>query len=160
MKKNGMILLGFLFGAMGAWAVDEPTPEALSVDPGLVAPQASTTPVVVDYVYKGDQFRDPFIPLTGGKLEAFRGEPGAAFNPAGAELKGIVRSPTGRWAVLRTTDGAIYLVENGKIINSRRQVEKGYMGLVKEKALVVIGPNNEATEFKLKGDKNLESGTP
>lgn len=107
--------------------------------------------------------RDPFIPLTGAGLSEFSGvekEPGA-FNPASVELKGILKTKTGRWAVLRGSGRAdMYIVENGKIRDSKRKAVDGFVGIVKEKSLVLIDRNNQVTELKLKKDQEQAERTP
>jgi hypothetical protein len=112
-----------------------------------------------EYVYSGTS-RDPFIPLVGGpaaNLTTSEKEPGA-FNPGGLELKGLTRSRTGRWAVLVSTTGDQYIVENGKILDGKRKPVEGYVGIIKEKSLVLIGPNNQVTELKLKRDQDKKEG--
>jgi hypothetical protein len=84
-------------------------------------------------------------------------EPGA-FNPTGLNLKGLIRSRTGRWAVLLSNTGDEYIVENGKILDSKRKPVEGYVGIIKEKSLVLIGPNNQVTELKLKRDQESKEG--
>ncbi|HOW27207.1 MAG TPA: hypothetical protein PK876_01715 [Elusimicrobiota bacterium] len=121
-----------------------------------------------EYSYRGDRYRDPFIPLTGSGSEKISsviissgGEEEAAFKPASIELKGIIRAKTGRWAIARMSDtGAPYLVQDGKIFDSKRKPVKGYVGIVKEKSLVIIGPNNQVTEVKLKKDQQENPATP
>ena len=102
--------------------------------------------------------RDPFIPLAGGSaMDVGNGpsvdkEPGA-FNPSSLELKGILRTRTGRWAMLSGAGGERYVVENGKVHDAKRKPVEGYVGIIKEKTLVLIGPNNQVTELKLKRDQ-------
>jgi hypothetical protein len=69
------------------------------------------------------------------------------------ELKGILRSRTGRWAMMTGASGERYVVENGKIHDAKKKPVEGYVGIIKEKTLVIIGPNNQVTELKLKKDQ-------
>lgn len=111
------------------------------------------------YTYKTG--RDPFVPLVGqgggGGPYAVGGdeEPGE-FNAAGLELSGILKTRTGRWAIIRDPGGASYMVRDGKIYDPKRKAVPGYVGIVKEKTLVVIGPNNTVTELALKKDAEEE----
>lgn len=97
----------------------------------LTQPVVVSTPVVpAAYVFKGDRFRDPFIPLVGASL-GYEGprtsaEPLSPFNPANVEVKGIIKTTSGRWAVLRTSEGVTYLVQNGKIFDPKRKPVEGY----------------------------------
>ncbi len=130
--------------------------------PPLVISTA-TAPTESEYVYKGDRLRDPFVPLIGGGAgavaAAVQPELGS-FNPAGAELKGILKSPTGRWAILRTTDGGVYIVQNGKVHDPKRRVVDGYQGVIKERTLILLGPKNEEVELRLKKDEEAANNKP
>ena len=114
----------------------------------------SPTETEAAYVYKAES-RDPFVPLTGTGMTMVGGgaEEEGEFNPGSVELTGILKTKTGRWAVLRIPAGGSYLVKDGKIQDSKRKAVKGYVGIVKEKSLVLIGPNNQVTELKLKKDQ-------
>jgi hypothetical protein len=126
------------------------------------AAPAAAAPKEPEYVYKGG--RDPFIPLIGqgvGVGAYAGGETGSEagdFNASALELNGILKTRTGRWAVVRDPSGASYLIKDGKIYDSKRKAVQGYVGIVKEKTLVVIGPNNQVTELALK--KNEEEERP
>ncbi len=123
-----------------------------------------TQPVVVStpaapaaYVFKGDRFRDPFIPLVGASL-GYEGprasaEPLSPFNPSNVEVKGIIKTTSGRWAVLRTSEGVTYLVQNGKIYDPKRKPVEGYQCVVKEKSVVVMGPGKQESELLLIKEK-------
>ena len=52
--------------------------------------------------------------------------------------------------MLRASAGNSFMVKDGKILDGKRKPVKGYVGIVKEKSLVMIGPNNQVTELKLK----------
>lgn len=127
------------------------------------APQTSTGPAAGEaaYVYKAGS-RDPFIPLAGqgqftSGIASAHGQ--GEFSPSSLELTGILKTRTGRWAVLRGAGGT-YLVRDGKIQDSKSKPVKGYVGIVKEKSLVVIGPDNQLTELKLKTAGESDSKTP
>ena len=130
------------------------SPPVVSTDSSVIN---STPPVVPGYVYKGDRFRDPFIPLIGAPTAGYEiarpvSEPLSPFNPVGAELKGILKTTTGRWAVIRTSEGGTYLVQNGKIFDPKRKAVEGFQGIVKEKTVVILGPKNQEVEVRLKKD--------
>lgn len=118
---------------------------------------STETPTEPAYVYKGDRTRDPFIPLTGqgavtADMSVVKADLGP-FNPAGAELKGILKTPTGRWALLRTTDGMTYTVQNGRVYDPKRKPIQGYQGIVKEKSVVILAPGNQEFELRTKRDE-------
>ncbi len=111
------------------------------------------------YIYKGGQFRDPFVPLVGHTLSEFSGvkAEAGAFNPTSVELKGIVKTKTGRWAILRGASSENYTVQNGKIRDAKKKPVEGYVGIVKEQSIVVIGPNNQVTELKIRKESDRNS---
>jgi hypothetical protein len=159
-KKTLSIHRFLLLAAALLWApllrAEEP-PAAPAVAASTGTAEAPSEP---EYVFTVGS-RDPFVPLVGAAAdvgESMRSadkEPGA-FNAASLELKGILRMPTGRWAVLSSPGGDTYVVENGKVRDAKKKPVEGYVGFIKEKSLVLIGPNNQVTELKLKRDQQLE----
>lgn len=141
----GLIGLGLLIpNAYGEGVQPSSTQEVAVSTPAGPAP----------YVYKGDRYRDPFIPLVGASL-GYEGprssaEPISPFNPANVELKGIIKTTSGRWAVLRTSEGVTYLIQNGKIYDPKRKPVEGFQCVVKEKSVVVMGPGKQESELVLK----------
>jgi hypothetical protein len=125
---------------------------------------ASTKPALgeaPDYQYQATRARDPFVPLTGpGIMDTALYASDEEFNPEAMELKGLLRTPTGRLALLRSSGGNAYLVKDGKILNYKRKPVVGYVGIVKEKSLVMIGPNNQVTELKWKADDEERAVRP
>jgi hypothetical protein len=122
---------------------------------------SSTSPMVPVYTYQGDRFRDPFVPLVGdpdsGRYDAPPPSgPLLPFNPTDANLKGILKTTTGRWAVLRTSDGDTYMVQNGKIFDPKRKEVEGFQGIVKEKSLVILGPTNQEVILLLRKEEEGE----
>lgn len=157
--KSLLLLMTLVGGAMTLGVVSRAEELVLpaAVLPGAASVVVSTPPAVPTYVYRGDRFRDPFIPLIGAPSAGFdvprpASEPLSAFNPVGAELKGILKTTTGRWAVIRTSEGATYLVQNGKIFDPKRKAVEGFQGIVKEKTVVILGPKNQEVEVRLKKD--------
>ena len=148
------ILLGLAVSPLAAEEVLEATDVAAS----------TAAPVEPAYVYKGDRLRDPFIPLVGAGSEGvdipLAKTELLPFNPTGAELKGILRTPTGRWALIRTSDGATYVVQNGKIYDPKRKPISGYQGIVKEKSVFILAPGNLEFEIKRKKDEEGSPKTP
>lgn len=150
----------FIFWVIGLLSTRVAAEDAPPLPVALSTTTASTEP---EYVYKGDRLRDPFVPLIGGGGTAVAAplqiELGA-FNPAGAELKGVLKTPTGRWAILRTIDGGVYIVQNGKVYDPKRRVVDGYQGIVKERTLILLGPKNEEVELRLKKDEEAAKNKP
>lgn len=130
---------------------------AVATSPVGLSVAVSSPPAVPVYEYGGDRFRDPFVPLVGNTNGGFDtprppSDPTSPFNPVGAELKGVLKTTTGRWAIIRTSDGVTYLVQNGKVFDPKRKVVEGFQGIVKEKTVVILGPKNQEVEVRLKKD--------
>lgn len=152
---NGLVIWKtmFLSAALmtaGAWVrAEEP--------PAVSTAAASGDPL---YVYKLEKVRDPFIPLAGPGMQAVAlaavETDAESFAPASLDLMGIVKARTGRWAILRGSGGTSYMVQNGRIFDSRRRAVENYVAIVKERSLVLMGPNNQVTELKLKKDIEAE----
>lgn len=156
MAKSWTLAFGLVgFGLVVPVVRGEEAADSLITEPVVV----STPAVSAAYVFKGDRFRDPFIPLVGASL-GYEGprasaEPISPFNPSNVEVKGIIKTTSGRWAVLRTSEGVTYLIQNGKIYDPKRKPVEGYQCVVKEKSVVVLGPGKQESELLLK----KESGT-
>jgi hypothetical protein len=163
MPFRRMIMTVVVMGSWVAWpgntSAEDLVPPAVPFPSTSVA--VSSPPAAPTYTYQGERFRDPFVPLVGvpdgGRYDA----PPAAgpllpFNPADAELKGILKTTTGRWAVLRTSDGVTYMVQNGKIIDPKRKEVEGFQGIVKEKSLVILGPTNQEVTLLLRKEEEDE----
>jgi hypothetical protein len=148
-------------GAAGLLLLCAPS-RAESVAVSTAAAAADEEPI---YVYNASS-RDPFVPLAGGAASVDMSGPSTgeketgSFSPSSLELKGILRTRTGRWAMLSGPAGDRYVVENGKIHDSKKKPVEGYVGIIKEKALVLIGPNNQVTELKLKRDQQEDQTKP
>jgi hypothetical protein len=163
-SKEGLFQALFsstLFAILGLLVSGSAQAEELGL-PAATSPSShsvvvSSPPAVPVYEYGGDRFRDPFVPLVGNENVGFdtprpSSEPISPFNPVGAELKGVLKTTTGRWAVIRTSDGVTYLVQNGKVFDPKRKAVEGFQGIVKEKTVVILGPKNQEVEVRLKKD--------
>ena len=154
-----MVLHGalFLFSLCGLWSASLSAEEGVAASSAAVVSSTETAPGEPAYVYKGDRMRDPFIPLAGGTLmasELSTRTDFSPFNPVNAELKGILKTPTGRWALLRTSEGGTYVVQNGRIYDPKRKPISGFQGIVKEKSVVILAPGNQEVELKLKSEED------
>jgi len=108
------------------------------------------------YSYQGDELRDPFIPLVGQELARTvktQKDEKKGFQPELLEIKGIIAGKATRLAVLKSPAGITYYVKNGRIKNAKKETVEGFVGIVKEKSLVLIGPNNEVVELVMKKGK-------
>ena len=161
LTRSVALALCFSVPAWGQQVPAAPAPVAPAAPTAPAAPAAEADEEPL-YVYSASG-RDPFVPLSGGAALDMGGssadvQPGA-FNPTSVELKGILRTQTGRWAVLTGTGGGDrYTVENGKVLDGKKKPVEGFVGIIKEKSLVLIGPNNQVTELRMKRDQQEDQG--
>ena len=111
------------------------------------------------FTYQPANGRDPFSPLTGSGAPSFSGpDEEAPFDPKGVTLTGLISSKGGRWAILKGGQGKTYMVKEGKIWDAKRKPVQNFVGIVKAKSLVLIGPNNQVTELKLEKKSDKDQG--
>jgi len=106
-------------------------------------------------IYQGDRYRDPFIPLAGSGIpvQILSSTGKSTFDPNSLTLKGIISTKTGRIAMLKQTNGARYMIKDGKIFDNKNKSVKGFAGIVKEKSIVIIDSEKKVTELKLRKPK-------
>jgi hypothetical protein len=149
-RRTAFLSMGLFLGVMAT------PPLSRAEDPVPADVAGTTAPAAEPYLYEGDKHRDPFLPLTGGVMMTATSDH-QPFKAANVELTGILRSKTGRWAALRSNNGELFIVKNGKILDSKRKEVEGHVGIIKEKTLVIIGPDNQVTELKLKRDQEAKN---
>ena len=120
------------------------------INPGLqlAATPAAPTPSYKEYVYYGDRYRDPFIPLNGD----FRGDQSALDRPpqvASLILKGIVQDARGRMALL-SSGVSSYILKGGRLYDGRNRMVKKIAGVIKTDSVVIIGADRTVKELKTK----------
>jgi hypothetical protein len=120
------------------------TPGA-SANPGLAT---EPTPSYKNYVYYGDRYRDPFVPLNGD----IRSDQSALDRPpqvAALTLKGIVQDAKGRMALL-TSGVSSYILKGGRLYDGRNRMIKKIAGVIKTNSVVIIGADRTVRELKTK----------
>lgn len=147
--KKILFMIFFMGGAFPAALCAEEAPAAGAVAASTV-PVSSLAVSSPTYSYKGEKYRDPFVSLAGQGAAYFYSGDDTPFDPNNVELKGVLKMKSGRWALLRTAAGASFIVKEGKLWDSKRKLVKGYVGIVKEKGLELLGPNNQVFTFNLK----------
>lgn len=144
-KKNSfsfalLFTLGLLVSSQGDTA------------PGL--PPASTTPSVgaakaipeyQRYAYRGDRFRDPFVPLVGERRDQGSDVPPQV---SSLLLKGIIQDGKSRMALL-TSGVSSYILRGGRLYDGRNHLMKGVSGIVKQQSVVLMGSDRTVRELKI-----------
>jgi len=103
------------------------------------------------YTYRADRFTDPFVPSKAGSLQALL----QPFDPVGAELGGIISTPSGNIAVLRTTAGGTFIVKKGRIIDAAGRTVLGYSARVTGRSVVVwpASSNGARHTYKMRSNE-------
>jgi hypothetical protein len=118
-----------------------------AANPAVTTP-AAPIPFYKTYIYYGDRYRDPFIPLNGD----FRGDSSALDRPppiASLTLKGIVQDAKGRMALL-TSGVTSYILKGGRLYDGRNRMIKKIAGVIKTDSVVLIGSDRTVRELKTK----------
>lgn len=113
-------------------------------------PQKTEQPL---YQYAGAKFRDPFIPLTGGKSYKRNVQGDTTLDPASLMLKGIIMDTTDRMATLIDTSGNSYMIKNKRLFNRKGEEVPGVVGIVKLESVVIITEDKTVRELKLKTEE-------
>lgn len=140
-----LLQAGFCLGTRLSAAPAAVAPVAPAKTPASPAAAAAPKPFYKTYVYYGDRYRDPFIPLTG----EFRSDQGMDRPPAIASLvlKGIVQDARGRMALL-TSGVNSYILKGGRLYDGRNRMVKKIAGVIKTESVVMIGADRTVREIK------------
>ena len=150
-KYTGIILLAALFLALTGQLVFT----APQVEEQTLSEEAKKE-IGPGYVYKGGNYRDPFVPLI-GKSASLDTAMGLGVKGLAAEvdikllsLKGYVFSQARKHALFKSADGKTYVLDRGKLIDERGLTVPGIAGIVKADKVVLITKKNVMREFKLR----------
>jgi Tfp pilus assembly protein PilP len=105
----------------------------------------------VRYVYKGDKFRDPFIPLVGESSYASTplSEEAAVPNLGSLSLKGIFDDGKAKMALING-GGINYILKGSRLFDNRQRLVRGITGVIKKDGVIMIAPDKTTKELKLK----------
>jgi hypothetical protein len=148
------INLGLILLLVGLWGcgTEAPTTQA----PPIPKPQEDSfakEPQVLQedeeipiYVYEGDRFRDPFMPV--GQVTSY--QPDAVFDPQRAEVTAIIFGRSYRSAVLRIGGAGSYFVKSGKIFDIMGKTIDNYRARVLVDRVIITGEAEEIFELKIR----------
>lgn len=150
--KRRLSAMGLLSVCFMSWGCSPPKPVEFSspplrrqTPPPLVAPQKLP---IVSYEYQGDRYRDPFIPLGGRAAGTGRGE--LIIPQLGAlALKGIIADQQKKVALI-VGGGGVFVLKDGKLYDNRNRLIRGISGVVKDRSVILTGPDRTVRELALK----------
>ena len=131
-------------------AVASSAPALQVQSPGARPPSTASLEAAAykSYVFYGDRYRDPFIPLNAD----FRTDQNALERPpqiASLMLKGIVQDARGRMALL-TSGVNSYILKGGRLYDGRNRMVKKIAGVIKTESVVLIGADRTVREIRTK----------
>lgn len=101
------------------------------------------------YVYKGDKYTDPFIPVMVRSGKGIDNYENIVNLIPMAYLKGIFSYAKGRMAVISTPDGASFIAKDGKLFDPSRKPVDGIATIVKVRSAVLITRDKTVYELSL-----------
>ena len=101
------------------------------------------------YIYKGDRFRDPFIPLTDSGYIASASDSLTTPSVGSLSLKGIVNDGSKRIAII-SGGGTAYILRDGKLFDSKNRQIKNMYGTIKKDSVVLTGADKTSKELSLR----------
>jgi len=105
------------------------------------------------YVYRGDTYRDPFIPIT--SEDFFQRSPDGVMAPDIHELllQGIIRDGNQSIALLKSGSNS-YTLLNGRVYDSRQRLIEGMKGFIESESVVITAPDGTRREIMLRQKNN------
>jgi len=101
------------------------------------------------YTYKGDKFKDPFIPLTGeGFTASGLSDEIAVPNIGNLTLRGIFAEGSNKMALI-SGGGTNYILKGSRLYDNRQRLVKGISGIIKSDSVIMIAPDKTTKEIKM-----------
>lgn len=104
---------------------------------------APALPANVTYTYSADRFADPFVPSLGTAPQNLL----QPFDPIGAELGGIIATPSGKIAVLRCATGSTFMIKKGRLIDAVGRTVPGYETQISSDSVIVWPVSSPGKRF-------------
>lgn len=113
----------------------------------VLATASNTTEEAKPYIYHGDMFRDPFVPIT-AELAA-QNDNIVVPNINDLVLHGIVRDGSQSIALLKSGSNS-YTLLNGRVYDPMQRLIKGLSGIIKSDSIVITGSDGTSREIKFR----------
>jgi hypothetical protein len=104
------------------------------------------------YVYTGDKYRDPFIPLAGQGAYPSESEEVGIPSITSLTLKGIITEGKTKIALIGGA-GASYILKDSRLYDNHQRQIAGITGAIKTDSVIIIAPDKTTKELKLIKDK-------
>ena len=102
------------------------------------------------YIYHGDRYRDPFIPLNGNSVITTSSSEGVAVPNIGTlTLKGILDDGKQKLAIIQG-GGITYILRGSYLYDNRQRLIRGITGFIKKESVVMIAPDKTTKELALR----------
>jgi len=144
-----ILVAPMVFNACGQDKVPENQP-APFVQPAVVESLPEVKKVEPPrYVYRGDKYRDPYIPLTGEGLVMPASEELQIPNLSALSLKGLFVDGKHKLAIINA--GAIsYMLKGNLLYDNRQRLIRGMTGIIKADRVLITAPDKTTKELKLR----------
>jgi hypothetical protein len=151
LKLNLIIFLlgSALLGGCGSGKNDQPVEQIPLPRPVINLPPP-VKEKTIPYVYRAEQFKDPFSPVTGESNIPLSSEDVIAPNLGALSLKGIFDDNKGQKVALINAGGFSYTLKGKYLYDNRQRLVKGFTGVIKKDSVIMIAPDNTTKEFKLR----------
>ena len=155
MKRNLFIFLPLIPILLSGCGQDDYAGPAQT--PYVKPPVINTRPAaekkkLPPYVYTGDRFRDPFIPINSEGVSFPDENDVSVPNIGGLTLRGILDDGKQKIAII-SGGGVTYLLKGSHLYDSRQRLVKGISGVIKTETVLIIAPDKTTRELKLR-DRN------
>ena len=105
---------------------------------------------VEPYRYKGDKYKDPFVPLTGeGFSVSGVSEDVVVPNIGNLTLKGIFSEGSSKMALIYS-GGVNYILKGSRLYDNRQRLVNGISGVIKTDSVLMIAPDKTTKEIRLR----------
>jgi hypothetical protein len=100
--------------------------------------------------YRGDKFRDPFVPLNvEGFSSSSMSDEAVIPNIGSLMLKGIFDDSKSKIALI-SGGGVNYILKGSHLFDNRQRLVRGISGIIKKDSVIMIAPDKTTKELKLK----------
>ncbi|MHB9155783.1 MAG: hypothetical protein ACYC5N_08870 [Endomicrobiales bacterium] len=149
--KIAMLLAVSAFVLGGCSQDDLPLPPEAPriVLPPVVKDAAPQKKETARHEYRGERFRDPFVPLNSDIVTANLSDDVPVPNISNLSLKGIFDDDKQKVALIN--GGQVnYLLKGNRLYDNRNRLVKGFSGVIRTESVLIIGADKTTKELRLR----------